>query len=277
LESIIGEYQPNKIFVSHPADANLDHKALYLFLQVALADLNKDIPRPEIYPYLVHWVGWPLPRRYHPELPLIPPEQFADTSIHWFKQELAGAQIDNKYQAILSYKSQTESSAFYLLSFARRNELFSDYPDVEPKQKEFLGESAMYTGSDAEGGASSLGQGRVTYSVEEDALLIRIDKMQIRGSKMSFGFYLFGYSYKKPFPSMSKIRIILKGRKIRVWDANKLVEPQGLRVESGDDWLVLAVPVRVLGDPDFVLACAKTYAALFSVNTSAFRKISLKK
>ena len=40
LKKQILDYQPDKIFVSHPADVNVDHKSLYLFLQVALSDLR---------------------------------------------------------------------------------------------------------------------------------------------------------------------------------------------------------------------------------------------
>ena len=39
LSRQILDYRPHKIFVSHPADVNVDHKSLYLFLQVALSDL----------------------------------------------------------------------------------------------------------------------------------------------------------------------------------------------------------------------------------------------
>ena len=44
LSKQILDYKPNKIFVSHPADVNVDHKSLYLFLQVALSDLEGRIP-----------------------------------------------------------------------------------------------------------------------------------------------------------------------------------------------------------------------------------------
>ncbi|MGE5197772.1 MAG: PIG-L deacetylase family protein, partial [Deltaproteobacteria bacterium] len=133
LESLIRKYQPSKIFVSHPADTNADHKALYLFLQVALSDLSGKFPEPKVYPYLVHCVKWPSPRRYHPELWLSPPEQLMDSQVKWFRYILSRQQLDKKHKTILLYKSQTESSAFYLLAFARGNELFGDYPSVELK------------------------------------------------------------------------------------------------------------------------------------------------
>ena len=121
IKNVLIIYKPNKIFVSHPADVNVDHKSLYLFLQVALADLEGQIPNPKVYPYLIHCLGWPSPRHYHPELSLEPPKKFINDQINWLKFDLTDKQLEMKHQAILSYRSQTESSAFYLLSFARKN------------------------------------------------------------------------------------------------------------------------------------------------------------
>ena len=38
IESILREFQPTKLFVSHPADHNPDHLSLYLFTRVALVE-----------------------------------------------------------------------------------------------------------------------------------------------------------------------------------------------------------------------------------------------
>jgi hypothetical protein len=58
-----------------------------------------------------------------------------NTSIVWSKFELDQAQIEQKHAAILKYPSQTQSSAFYLLSFARRNELFGGYPQINLRKE----------------------------------------------------------------------------------------------------------------------------------------------
>ncbi len=124
LKKVLLEYKPTKIFVSHPADVNVDHKTFYLFLEIALADLKNEIPRPQVLPYLIHCVGWPLPRNYHPELSLLPPQKFIATQRElWSMLGLTAEELEQKHQAILMYRSQTQSSAFYLLSFA---------PDTSP-------------------------------------------------------------------------------------------------------------------------------------------------
>jgi len=287
LEKIIARYRPDKIFVSHPADVNADHKALYLFLEVTLSDLEKGMPRPQVYSYLIHRVGWPLPRRYHPELPLLPPEQFSDSAISWFKSELSTQELDNKYQAILCYKSQTESSAFYLMSFARKNELFSYCSGISLKKQisppaesiSFLGGSGMFTDSDmaalSDFNRTASDKGTVSYGVKGNSLLIRITKAGSRYRWPSMVFYLFGYSYKTPFARMPKIRVIAGNNIIKIFDGARAVKAEGIFLASGDKQAVLEIPLEALGDPDFILASVKTYSGLLSAQAAAFRRVDI--
>jgi LmbE family N-acetylglucosaminyl deacetylase len=285
LENIIKEYKPNKIFVSHPADANVDHKAFYLFLEVALHDLEKEIPKPKVYPYLVHCIGWPLPRHYHPQLDLNPPQPFLGSQVEWRKFDLTLQQRSKKYQAILCYKSQTSTSAFYLLSFARKNELFGDYPEIELVRKQssksqlisyqgfsnMVNESKQANWDDA--GSLLLGKGEVSYGLLNDCLVIRIDKKEKLNKKFSIQLYLFGYSKKTPFASMPKIRIITRYRNFKVFDGKKMVKPQGLNLELKPRELILKIPLKILGNPDFILTAVKTYAGILHTDTTSFREI----
>lgn len=299
LENILSTYNPNKIFVSHPADVNVDHKSLYLFLQIALVDLKERIPQPKVYPYLIHCVGWPLPRYYHPRLSLEPPKKFLDTQINWLKFDLTQEQLNKKYQAILCYESQTHSSAFYLFSFARKNELFGDYPEIELAQLQpnpatgkqgamswkervglFFGSSNLFTNSESnepEGAEDNIeGKGQVSYSILDNNLLIRIDKTKQLGRRFSIMFYLFGYSSKTPFAVMPKIRILAKYNKFRVFDAKKMLKPEGVALELNPNELILKIPLKILGEPDFVLASLKTSKGRLPVDAVSFRKINIK-
>jgi len=295
LKNIIKKYKPNKIFVSHPADTNGDHRALYLFLQIALGDLNKELPAPKVYPYLIHCIGWPLPRRYHPELYLLPPPQFADSAISWSQYLLSQEELDKKYKAIGFYKSQTESSAFYLFSFARKNELFGDYPAIELNLSNRSGESAINGDSDSffdvsdtyykDIGTESLpdaqrvvkGQGYVNYGLGDDSLLIRITKSKELKRHFGIMLYLFGYSSKTPFGRMPKIRIIIKANKFNVFDANKMIKPEGIALELNARGFILKVPFKILGEPDFILSSMKTYAGILPIDTVGFRKINIRR
>lgn len=254
LENVIKGYRPNKIFVSHTLDVNSDHKTLPLFLEIALADLSKELPSPKIYPYLIHWNGWPLPRHYHPELPLAPPEKLGACEVGWLKNELTAEELERKHKAILCYKSQTRSSAFYLFSFARKNELFGGYPEIN------IGVSSS-----------------INYSISEGSLLIRINKDVDANNRLSAVVYLFGYSYKTPFGQMPKIRIITKHNKFKVLNGKKIINPQGVNLELNPTELTLKIPLSLLGDPDFMLVSLHGRAGANNVDTLGFRKVNIRR
>jgi len=262
LKKVLLDYKPNKIFVSHPADVNVDHKSFYLFLQVALRDLNKEIPHPKVYPYLIHCVGWPIPRHYHPKLSLEPPRQFQDAQINWLEFSLTPEQLNKKYRAILCYKSQTQSSAFYLLSFARRNELFGDYPEIGLKKH----------------GLENLieDKGQVSYALMDNSILIRIEQSKKLNRRFSLMLYLFGYSYKTPFASMPKIRIITRHNKFKVFDGRLMIKPSGISLQLDSHVLILKVPLQILGDPDFILTSVRAYGRPLPAGVIGFRKIDIK-
>jgi LmbE family N-acetylglucosaminyl deacetylase len=289
LKKVIFDYKPTKIFVSHPADVNGDHRALYLFLQVALRDLGKQIPKTKVYPYLVHWSGWPLPRHYHPEISLEPPQNFRDSQVRWMGLALTPEQVERKRQAILCYRSQTRTSAFYLLAFARRNELFGYYPDIELSQQmslkervtEFFGSSRMFklTSSGKWAFAHNKlirGQEEVSYAILDNSLLIRIAKNEESNRTLSVMFYIFGASSKAPFASMPKIRIVTRYTKFRVYDGRKRINPAGLHLDLNPQELILRVPLSLLGNPDFILLSAKAYAKKIPAGATGFRKIVIK-
>jgi LmbE family N-acetylglucosaminyl deacetylase len=288
LKKVLLAYRPNKIFVSHPQDTNPDHRALYLFTQIALRDLAQTIPNPQVYTYLVHCVGWPLPRHFHPELGLDPPKPLADSSIEWQKFYLTKMQLDRKYQATLCHKSQTRSAAFYLFSFIRKNELFGDYPEIglnrqvslKAKGINFFGFSNMYADSDTEffGSLDNLieHKGTVSYAVVDNHILIRVEKEQRFNQKFGFLLYLFGYKDKTPFAQMPKVRIITRNKKFKVFDGAKRINPQGISLELNSKFLILKVPLSALGDPDFILTSLKAYAGFLPIDTIGFRRIVIK-
>ena len=287
LTKQILDYQPNKIFVSHPADVNVDHKSLYLFLQIALSDLQARMAKPEIYPYLVHCVGWPKPRHYHPELALYPPDKFISSQLNWLQSDLNTEELDKKYRAILFYKSQTQSSAFYLFSFARKNELFSDYPQLELKPQSALeGKDIIY--SDASGmlKKESLGdlkqlpllgdKGSVSYAVEHGYFIARLDKPKQFSRRFGVLFYVFGYSQNTLFAQMPKLRIITMGKSCKVFKSKNRVINSGVRVDFDKKSLIIKIPLKFLCQPDYVLASLKAYHGSLPIDVVVFRKIKIK-
>jgi len=284
----IQAHRPDKIFVSHPADTNGDHRACYLFCEIALRELKNTIPAPKVYPYLVHRAAWPLPRHYHPELDLVPPENLLSQDLAWQEIRLTPKEIENKHKAMLCYKSQTESSAFYLLAFVRKNELFSEYSGVtlekqmtlKEKAVSFLGFSKMY--SDSENVLSDRlddlvdDQGQVSYAVVDNHLLVRVEKEENISRRFRIALFLFGFSEKKPFNEMPKIRILTQYNTVKVINKGKLVPSTGVGVEVNKHALILRLPLELLGNPDFILTSLRAYGGKVPVDATAFRKIEIK-
>jgi LmbE family N-acetylglucosaminyl deacetylase len=288
LTKQIRDYQPDKIFVSHPADVNGDHKTLYLFLQVALSDLEGKITPPKVYPYLVHCVGWPKPRHYHPELELNPPDKFVDTQLYWLRSDLSPEELVKKYRSIFFYKSQTNSSAFYLLAFARKNELFSDYPELklEP-QLPASGKGLFY--SDASKMFKELEypadikqveeieeEGSVSYAEEDGYFVVRLDKPKKLSGRFGVMLYIFGYSRSVPFPQMPKIRVITMGNSFTVFSSKNRVMDSGVKVDFGKHSLIIRIPLKLLGQPDYLLTSSKAYHGNLPIDVTVFRKIKIK-
>ncbi|MBM3243361.1 MAG: PIG-L family deacetylase [Candidatus Omnitrophica bacterium] len=294
IKKVILDFNPNKIFVSHPADVNVDHKSLYLFLKIALADLKKDLnyQSPKVFPYLVHHVGWPLPRRYYPNLSIAPPKSFSGSQIKWVSFNLTPEQVEKKRKTILYYNSQTRSSAFYLLAFARRNELFGDYPDIDlkiqPNKEEkgfsLFGFSKLFPiGPKADHSQSNIQvkESWVSYAILDEALAIRIEKPEKLVDRFSTTGYLFGYSYKVPFEEMPKFIIVTKRDKFKIYSSGKLIANTGISLKLNPEELIIKVPLEILGFPDFVLASVKAYIGNEEgegspVYLSGFRKVNIK-
>ena len=288
LKRVLIAYEPNKIFVSHPADVNGDHRALYLFMEVALRALRKVVISPKIYPYLIHCAGWPLPRNYHPELSLQAPKQFLNCGINWSVLPLTSEQLDKKYRAILCYKSQTQSAAFYLLSFGRRNELFGDYSTIELEKQvsakergvSFFNFSGMFADSDTGvlGGLEGfrVNKGRVSYGIVDNSFIVRIEKAKHMSRRFSVLLNIFGYSYKTPFVKMPKIQIITKHDKFKVFNERKIIKPDGVSLVLKSNALILKVPLFLLGDPDFILSSAKVYGGSLPAEPVGFQRIYIK-
>ena len=288
LTKQILDYQPNKIFVSHTADVNVDHKALYLFLQVALSDLETQMAKPKIYPYLVHCVGWPKPRHYHPELALSPPDKFIDSALNWLRSDLTPEELVKKYRSILFYKSQTQSSAFYLFSFARKNELFSDYVDLELKPQSSLpakdivysdaGEMFEETeySNDLKQSEIIEAEGSVSYAVVDDYFVVRLDKPKKLSSRFGVMLYIFGYRQTVPFARMPKIRIITAGNKCKVFNLKDKVVNSGVLLDFKKNSLIIRIPLKLLGQPDYMLTALKAYHGDLPIDVVAFRKVQIK-
>lgn len=242
LENIIGDYRPNKIFVSHPADTNGDHRSLSLFLSVALWGLEGKIPPPRIYVYLVHHTEWPLPRKYHPDLKLEVPEDLSNFG-RWAEFTLLPEAVEKKHYAILGYKSQTESSAFYLFSFARRNELFQLLPSLN------INAAPEFNSISSAGYAIKEGYLEI-YSIHPSDNH-DVSRMQV---------YIFGYRKDIAFGDMPKIFIKVNTNSAVVFDGRKRIESPGVVCLMQGKYAVLRIPLQLLNYPRKALISARIFS-----------------
>ena len=264
LERLLLDFRPTRILVTHPLDANPDHRALYLFLQVALLNLEGHIPAAQVFSYPIHMGAWPRPLRYHPESWLTLPQVLVEEPAADYLFELSDDQVRMKYEAIRSYRSQTADHNYWLVAFARRNELFSvvkptllerehhvaaanwsrtkklvPIPDSEPAEP---AEPAPATNQVA----------GVTFRQSKDGLLVQLSFRRPIDEDLQVGIFEFGYRRDRPFPAMPKLDIQWDDGSVTVRDQTATVRDSGLQASESKSKLVLMTPWTTLGLPDAV-------------------------
>jgi hypothetical protein len=88
--------------------------------------------------------------------------------------------------------------------------------------------------------------------------------------------YIFGYSQSVPFAGMPKIRIITMGKSCKVFSSKNRLINSGVRVFSGRNFLTIKIPIKLLGQPDYVLTALKTYHGNLPIDVVAFRKVKIR-
>ncbi len=263
FKRVISEFKPTKVFVTALMDSNRDHRAAYLFLRTALWDLEGTIPPVEIRPYLIHVPKWPIPRGYHPELKLDPPQSLLARSIRWSSFDLASDRVGDKKKAIAYFKSQNAYNPWYLSTFARQNELFAHLNEIKPPHS-VLGKISWEDLDKTQGINEKLKERkiregryirRVLYARDDNTLYVRIRSSRILKGFLDLNVYLISYKKNIPFARMPKYRININSKgKVTVFERLNHVFIPGVEVKSdGKDWVV-KVPLRALGNPAHIFS-----------------------
>jgi len=241
MEKVIRDFKPTKVFVSSPVDVNRDHRSLYLFLQIALWDLEGEIKKPLIFPYLVHMEGWPEPRGYHPDLELAPPDMLKSGEISWRRLELTNEEIRIKHDAMECYKSQNEYNPIYLFTFTRKNELVGDYPIIKLSKK------------------STWCNGGITlaYARKDNDLFMRFALKNKRDKNLGISIFLLGYRKNSEFSKMPKLAINIGLNSLSVKDRKHKINKGKVQLTEEGNILILKIPLFLLNDPIYILACVK--------------------
>ena len=257
MEKVIRYFKPTKVFVSSPVDVNRDHRSLYLFLQIALWDLEGEIAKPDIFPYLVHIKGWPEPGGYHPGLELAPPEKLKSGEISWQKLELTDEEIRMKHDALGYYKSENEYNPNYLFTFARKSELVGNYPIVTlPKN-----------------GAWRSAGTTLAYARKGDDLFIRLALKNKLDKDLGVPIFLLGYRKDLAFSKMPKLAINIGLNSLSVTDKKQRISVKKVQLIWESNNLILKIPLALLNDPIYILACTKAGSIVLPFEDTAWRII----
>ena len=283
IEKVILDFKPTKIFVSHPADTNRDHKSLYLFLQIALWDLEGRINSPLVLPYIIHVVRWPMPRGYHPGMELKIPDSLASNNIELKKLTLTEEEVKKKRDTISFYKSEIEYNPRYLFTFARKNELFWDFPVIklnslnsgEISWQDLNPNLPVEIDPEHKKEAEKNIKPDISYAVGDGKLYVRMRLKKRIERDLGVSIFLIGYSKERGFGNMPKIYVNIDTLGLHVKDKKQILQVKDIELESQDNILILKIPLTVLGNPDRILTCAKIHPNDLPLDETSWRTIYL--
>jgi LmbE family N-acetylglucosaminyl deacetylase len=282
LKSVIRDFKPTKIFVSHPGDHNPDHRSLYLFTRVALWDIEKEL-RPEIVPFLVHYKNWPKPQGYSPDITLVPPDLFKD-SVQWKNLALTRPNIAVKHEAIRTHASQYAVSAAYLDSFIRPNELFGDFPTMLLRQGDTDNDAEVENEKDSddvpdlltdEERGSYIGIETRSMSLQGDKVVLVMELSNPLAREVQFSASFFGYRSDKPFGEMPKIRVNVDVTSVSVLDQMRVLPAKSCEVSRHAKTITIKVPLTVLGNPQKLLTSARTKLGEIPMDWTSWRVLEV--
>jgi LmbE family N-acetylglucosaminyl deacetylase len=273
---VIREFRPTKVFVTHAADINRDHRAAYLFTKLALWQLEGEFESPMLYPYIVHVVSWPKPQGYHPELGLEVPPDLVNSAVTWYTAPLSKEELERKHQAVLKYVSQVKYAPSYLITFARGNELFGDYPAI-PLVNQMSSAPVWQNVRSSTEDLPSKVKGKpdrissLSYARQGSNLLVRVILKRAIDKEIGVSLFLIGYRKDVPFADMPKINLLIGLDGFHVKDRRKNISAKDVIFTSDGRELVFSLPLYLLGHPQRILSTAKTSLYDLALDETAWR------
>ncbi|HEX4497934.1 MAG TPA: PIG-L family deacetylase, partial [Thermoanaerobaculia bacterium] len=228
LETILKDFRPTQIFVSHPADHHPDHAALYLFTRVALWDVQAEVTAA-VHPYLVHYPGWPRVRGFREQDALAPPPGLL-AGFRWQSRELPPDDVAVKRRALAEHRTQYGYSASRLLPFVRPNELFGDL--IVP---------TLAAAGDGAADLAGLSVRRVGGQLEIE---MQLRQPLIESSIVSLS--ACGYRQDVPFGTMPKLEIRVQPHAWAVYDQGRTLPRAAASAGVQDRRLTARIPLASL-------------------------------
>ncbi|MCX5687342.1 MAG: hypothetical protein NTV71_01645 [Candidatus Omnitrophica bacterium] len=192
-------------------------------------------------------------------------------------------ELKTKHNAISFYKSQIEYNPWYLFTFARRNELFGDFPAIKlsaEDSKEIIWhdleayqsiEIDLEHKKDTENSIAW----DVAYAASDNKLLVRFEVKKEAEMYPDVSIFLFGYSRKVDFSKMPKLYIKADTLGVHVRDKKQLLQVKDIEFEAQNNTLILKIPLKLLGNPDRILTSARTYPNKLPLDETSWRTLYL--
>jgi len=282
LQTVLRRFRPTRIFVSHPADAHPDHRALYLYLTAALWE-TPDLPAPAVHPYLIHHQHWPVPSADPPATPLDPPTLLGE-EIAWQRRPLDAADQSAKRAALEAHATQMAYSREFMLGFVRANELFGDFAPSALGQPDAARNLLAGPTSDApDPRVQTTPQARESFvgiewrRVERHGgaltLTAELSRRLLPGTRAVF--HLFGARPDRPFAGMPKLRVAIGALGFQVADQDTALPKTLVTVGRAGRRLTVTVPLTLLGEPRRLLIGADTVVADMFMHPAGWRIVEL--
>ena len=280
IEKTIKASEPTDIYLPHPCDNHPDHYATYCFVAAAVEQLRTEgyAKRIRMHTYLVHRGDWPTPKGDHPAEPLAPPYALACSVTQWMSLELSSEVTDLKRSAIKEYKTQTAMERGFLMSFARRNEIFGsvpvrrvgkvrpgsmtvdgnsdDWPNVPPAIVDAVGDyvmSGLYKGGDV----------RTVYLASDDKnLYVRVDCVKRLSKRITYNIDFRGLgSSESNDPYSVSIRL------------KRTASPGGKVWAARNNTIEIAIPLTKLRSDRDLFVHAQTKLMKVTVDKTGWQEV----
>ena len=285
IKAILRDERPTDIYVTHPSDDHPDHSAASAFVSLGLKQLRADgvdwALAAKLRYYLIHRGDWPVPQGIDKQDVLVPPLEMASLDTAWTRRPLTTPQVDLKERTILTYGTQTAMMKRFLLSFARRNELFGEIEDSQV-------EGAPKSGIRVDGQFADWGEiGAQALDPVRDSLIrdfqASADIRSFSACRDAQNLYLRIACAKAPKPSAEfrvRIRYFSGGRGaggsyLATIKPPLRATPAELESASGEEGIELAIPLRDLSYAKSIAVSLESSVAGIAVDRTGYRFFDL--
>ncbi len=261
IQDILETFQPQIIYLPHPADLHSDHWVTYSFVKEALERLRRKgsqwVNDIKINLYLVHFgrIKWPPLWGYAPHLHLAPPSQLMSTR-NWIGLELEEEEITKKREAINQYRSQQIVREF-LLAFVKANEVYAIDNNYYVKENEstFIpDEKGEFTIPKIINGGDIQG---LEVILEENTIILKLYHDSGAPPQARYRFYLLGY--KDGEVVFQESYVLFDRKKIIRLQGDYLCYSPVVLKDSG--WVALAFLFEHLPFPDTLFLSVESFTS----------------